>query len=1354
MSGRYALYEVLGLPAQSATEDVKKAYRKLAQKHHPDKAEGGDKDGETFKRLCNAYQILSDPIKKEEYDRLGDGFDDMTELWDDDDLGEMAIPSFMFTAAPFITPFHPFSIFVQRVSDPLKAFAELRYDDRRGEDKRQIQGYLGSISDVEATPEDRVTALKGLLEMCAKGSSNFVIESVLDDEDALPTIIEDIQNEEEDETIKFLSTELLHVVATANYVDVYQTGGLPAVLSVLKTENTKVLHSALLSLQHITQLGSACAECYKCNVVQYCVHLMHKRSIDVLLTASHILHNLLVEHADPHAALNDCRKLTSERYFCEIIRVVDEQHEKLEPASKIGKAKKKEAKASNSLSLQSQKVLTSVLAILAGSDESCHITLQEEDIKRLVDMLSYKNVRDVVINACTIIQALLHNKKIRLDPSSKLAEALVEQTLVLTKTDPSPTAAVILLTQLIHQRMLKSDDIIKRDVGRLLVTHLKSKNEETSVAAARGITYLCSPSIVDGPDFKGTSKLHKSVAPFLEPIVRQLLSVVKGTLEGTELRPASVMCAGLAAVAQHEAGRKAMMKQPVLESLCSLMAKSSADQVEKEAASLAILNLSKVGKAIDPVNNSAHKDALKQLSTQLHSKNHHIQACIITAFLTLAKDGVKPDCIYGKNLEQLKTTRVNSKVARELYQVLTKSDSEKPEEQGDELDPSAATKHKGTPAKKKKNAAAPDTSSKRRNGSSTQEVNGQFDSNSETSDQSESEDGGGGNNMFAALVGKKKTKKEKDPPTSKKKKKEEEARKKELEREQQREEKKKKKAEQKQREKEQQQQLQKEKEQQKQKQLKEQQREQAKQEKQEKQEAEQKKKAPPATSPPKATETQAQQGQEEKNKKKREKAKSKREEEEVRRGPPTTQAPIAKGQRREKHEVPKKVDMAHTHNDFDKKKAGKQNGPNSGSGGGAGQGHGSTWAQRLSPTKTVAGQPATTTAPATTPLPSSNPPRTTPATSTTLQRHPPASVSTTPVPTPIPVAPAVPEAPAGPVPTAAFLEAAPTPLKPNPAVNRPPPPLKRVNPPPGLAEGFKQPPIAARNTQNMAPGGQQVLVLQETNEGSGIQIESLVKKLNSAGGETHALLESDFGRLGVVGQDKGDKDKVVSPLSKNDSSLLSNWGPFSSTAQEGQSMAPGSGSGTSGPIGSGARSQAQPQASFSSQPPDLVQMTSTDQNQANQPIGGMSHGWAQVANPTVGAHKDRQWSQQRSLKDTFSSPSLFSGMSDMLTATQGDQQQRQQPRQSPLLQGFYQNPNDMGRDKGQTAQGYHHWQPGAVVPNQNQNQNQPFFPPSNTPSPPPVAAKHVDLFSELFVAPAAPPPQPPPQPNTLDSLFS
>lgn len=61
-------YKTLGLNKSASAEEIKKAYRKLAMKYHPDRT-NGDKDGESkFKDIAEAYSVLSDENKKNEYD--------------------------------------------------------------------------------------------------------------------------------------------------------------------------------------------------------------------------------------------------------------------------------------------------------------------------------------------------------------------------------------------------------------------------------------------------------------------------------------------------------------------------------------------------------------------------------------------------------------------------------------------------------------------------------------------------------------------------------------------------------------------------------------------------------------------------------------------------------------------------------------------------------------------------------------------------------------------------------------------------------------------------------------------------------------------------------------------------------------------------------------------------------------------------------------------------------------------------------------------------------------------------------------------------------------------------------------
>ena len=64
-------YEVLGVPRNTDEEAIKAAYRKIALRFHPDKNPGNREAEERFKEAAEAYEILSDPEKRERYDRFG-----------------------------------------------------------------------------------------------------------------------------------------------------------------------------------------------------------------------------------------------------------------------------------------------------------------------------------------------------------------------------------------------------------------------------------------------------------------------------------------------------------------------------------------------------------------------------------------------------------------------------------------------------------------------------------------------------------------------------------------------------------------------------------------------------------------------------------------------------------------------------------------------------------------------------------------------------------------------------------------------------------------------------------------------------------------------------------------------------------------------------------------------------------------------------------------------------------------------------------------------------------------------------------------------------------------------------------
>ncbi|MBV5317259.1 MAG: J domain-containing protein [Desulfobulbaceae bacterium] len=64
-------YQVLGVAKTATADEIKKAYRKLAIKYHPDKNQGNKKLEEKFKEISEAYAVLSDPEKRKQYDTYG-----------------------------------------------------------------------------------------------------------------------------------------------------------------------------------------------------------------------------------------------------------------------------------------------------------------------------------------------------------------------------------------------------------------------------------------------------------------------------------------------------------------------------------------------------------------------------------------------------------------------------------------------------------------------------------------------------------------------------------------------------------------------------------------------------------------------------------------------------------------------------------------------------------------------------------------------------------------------------------------------------------------------------------------------------------------------------------------------------------------------------------------------------------------------------------------------------------------------------------------------------------------------------------------------------------------------------------
>ena len=69
--GKRDYYDVLGLDRGASEDEIKKAFRSLARKYHPDKNPGDDQSEAMFKEVQEAYAILSNPDERRKYDRFG-----------------------------------------------------------------------------------------------------------------------------------------------------------------------------------------------------------------------------------------------------------------------------------------------------------------------------------------------------------------------------------------------------------------------------------------------------------------------------------------------------------------------------------------------------------------------------------------------------------------------------------------------------------------------------------------------------------------------------------------------------------------------------------------------------------------------------------------------------------------------------------------------------------------------------------------------------------------------------------------------------------------------------------------------------------------------------------------------------------------------------------------------------------------------------------------------------------------------------------------------------------------------------------------------------------------------------------
>src|SRR6056297_3444614 len=101
-------YDILGVSKDASQDEIKKAYRKLARKYHPDHSDGSKESEERFKEISEAYAVLSDEEKRKQYDTYGS--EDFQQRYSQEDIFrgsnvEDILREFGFGGGSFFTGF-------------------------------------------------------------------------------------------------------------------------------------------------------------------------------------------------------------------------------------------------------------------------------------------------------------------------------------------------------------------------------------------------------------------------------------------------------------------------------------------------------------------------------------------------------------------------------------------------------------------------------------------------------------------------------------------------------------------------------------------------------------------------------------------------------------------------------------------------------------------------------------------------------------------------------------------------------------------------------------------------------------------------------------------------------------------------------------------------------------------------------------------------------------------------------------------------------------------------------------------------------------------------------------------------
>eukprot|EP00667_Euglena_gracilis_P003766 EG_transcript_3776 len=638
-----SLYKVLELSEDATAAEIKNAYRRLAMKHHPDKC--NDDQGDSFKNISNAYQILSDVSKRARYDAEGD--DSLEFFEQEEDMGW-----FNATSAEDIFLSGAFNFFFKTGSldkdcflwetngaeEEEEEYEEDEDDSQYAENRRErMRDLLKELrSDNLSTKHE---ALRHIFSHINEDSATITCECIVDF-GGIPDLIKSLDHE--DSEVRASCMDLLALLSPGYSQALIQCNVMPSLIDKVDawSADPPLLNRVLLCLFHVTKNPVGAKLYVEADAVNMLLKILYTDAPESVLCASKVLMNLAI--ADEHSRdLIQAETPKIIALLCSLQEVVST------------KSKNKAKKQQKAITAQAQKTLCRLVLYIISMEDSVVADFGAEVASNLFQLISLK-VPDLPGFAAQIFEVLSRRGlNIKAQLGDKWPQLVSVITAMVQASDHHPVVgAVAALASWVAMGWTP----VTVAITKAFSVAVRSKDVHVVVHATEALTGISQEAPASEPH-------RKCLAQFADAIVKQMLQLVRFERTPAFVAAAPPAMACLHAMAGIALFQAMMIKAGVFEAATAFFL---VDKGSKGAES-ALGTLDRLSECKLVVDQNLYRDSLRTIKPQLSSPNQSLQLAALRTCINVIQHGGSLLGISPKLLLHLKVCKTNVAEARKLY---------------------------------------------------------------------------------------------------------------------------------------------------------------------------------------------------------------------------------------------------------------------------------------------------------------------------------------------------------------------------------------------------------------------------------------------------------------------------------------------------------------------------------------------------------------------------------------------------------------------------------------------------------------------------------------------------------------